>query len=251
MGVGDQDGGHRFGVSHVVDPVAEVDPATVLRLAGIVDDDQVSGEDGDELDVGLQLALDIGHDQAMTIPHPIGEGGQDHRLGLARALGAKDSHPSGDVLPTEAELPTQPAPFRAPELASHCPAPPVGFGPAAECAGRAQMSAAQCFVLHLVSLQDLPRPFPRLFLESQIVDDEEQTQAQHESSSRDLFPAPKDSRPDKAFGDVFQAAPGERVGGSFYAAEPRDQASGQDAGGNAEQDGASRPPVEPQSQDAN
>ncbi len=97
----------------------------------------MSGVGGDELDVGLQLALDVGYDQAVTIPHPIGEGGQDHRLGLARALGAKDSHSAGNVLPTQAELLTQLPPLCAPELASDPPAPGVVLLPAAECAGRA------------------------------------------------------------------------------------------------------------------
>ncbi len=103
VGLGEQHGGHGAGVGHVVHPVAEVDGAAARRLAGVVHDQHVAGDGGDPFDVGLELALDVGDDQAVAVAHPVGDGGQDDALGLARALGAKDGHAAGDVLAAEAE----------------------------------------------------------------------------------------------------------------------------------------------------
>jgi len=170
----EQHGGHGLGIGHVVDPVAEVDAAAPLRLAGVVHDQQVPGLGRDAGHVGLEFALDIGDHQAVAVAHPVGDGGQDDALGLARALRAKDSHASGNVLAAEAEPGTQGLSFHSPEPALQRPAPGVGPTPAAEGSDAAQMGAAQGLGLRRILLQQPPRALAGIRLKGCVVDAVEQ-----------------------------------------------------------------------------
>jgi len=65
------------------------------------------------------------------------------------------------------------------------------------------VGAAQGSALHLVALQDLPRPLPWLFLEGQVVDDVEQAQPERESAGCDLLPLAEGAGADEGLGQGF------------------------------------------------